>query len=145
MKKLVTLVLSLSMAFVLAVSASAATVYVDVDFGSDGSFVDAKGNAVLSNYTQEYYEKETVVKDTTVTHAGKTYTVPAYVIDQYAQGDDGKQYLAYGLYGDMTALHNKADYQAWYADGITYEMFVQYTGKFNSSNYYAVALMGNTW
>ena len=88
MKKLVTLVLSLSVAMILAVSASAATVYVDIDFGSDGSYVDAKGNAVLSNYCEEYYEHETIVKDTTVTHAGKTYTVPAYVIDQYAQGQD---------------------------------------------------------
>ena len=104
MKKLVSLVLSLSMAFALAVSASAASVYVDIDF-ADGTYKDAKGNATLMT-AEEYYELPLYIEDTTVTHAGKTYTVPAYVID-YARG--GVEYTGYhyGMIGQMDALKDK--------------------------------------
>ena len=142
MKKFISLALSLTMAFALAVSASAANLYVDVDFGSDGTYKDAKGNAVLST-AEEVYELPLFIEDTTVTHAGKTYTVPAYIID-YARG--GAEYTGYhyGMIGEIEALADKATFKEWYADGITYEMFVQYTGEFVDYDY-SVVLMSNNY
>jgi len=123
------LVLSLCMCittciFALAVEeggeeATAPTVYVDVDFGEDGSVTDAKNNSTVRHVNGG----NSVIAETVVTHGGKNYRVPAFSISGLT-AVTGSNYIE-----GILNITDYNEYLTLFKNGMTVEVFFQNTAK----------------
>ena len=136
MKKVLSIALALTLVLCLAISASAAVeVKMDAEFSADGKVTDKAGNATMT-YVDGGHSK---IATTEVTHEGKTYNVPAFVIENCPVAKDSTDYIK----GEYTIFPSIDEYYATFGEGFTVEVFFQDISGNKDKNPYASVVFGN--